>query len=267
MIDKNLKNRETEFWNKRRREKEIQYVAVNEVENIILSPCYESGNDRYSDNKKEFHEKYLQKQWKNKHVLDYACGYGNWAIYYALSGAEKVSGFDISEVSIKIGNDLVNKQGLKRKVNLSVMDASDLQYDDNVFDLIIGHGALHHVIKYPNIFEELYRVMKPGAKAYFLEGLADFPIWKLYWYMKGPVPDGDVPIFSKEIMQKAEMFSNVEINGDNFIYTIKTLLWKKNMGHFRRNILKYCKKIDEKLFYLFPKLRQWGSFSYIILQK
>ncbi|PKL50528.1 MAG: hypothetical protein CVV39_01330 [Planctomycetes bacterium HGW-Planctomycetes-1] len=247
----------------------LEPVNVEQVRSTILSPCYENGNDRYSDNKKAFHDLILHDGgWRDKKVLlDYACGNGVWAIYFALTGTEKVIGFDIAESGIRRGNERVQSHGLADKVKLLTMDASKLEFPDNTFDMVIGTAVLHHVIKYPGVFEELYRVMKPGAKAYFLEGLADFPLWKLWWKIKGEVPSGDVPIFSKVIRGKAHMFSKIEITGDTFLFSAKTFLWKKNCGLLRKFILKILKRSDDFLFKICPFLRRWGSFSYIVFTK
>jgi len=109
--------------------------------------------------------------------------------------------------------------------------------------------------------------MKPGTKAYFLENLADFPLYRLLWKIKGEITQGDVPIFSKEIYKKTYMFSNVEIIGDNFIYSVKRFLWKKNHGKVRKFFLKACKQIDNVLFSIFPRLRKLGCMSYIVITK
>jgi SAM-dependent methyltransferase len=148
-----------------------------------------------------------------------------------------------------------------------VMDAGRLDYENEEFDVVVGHGALHHVIKYPNVFEELHRVMKPGSKAYFLEGLADFPVWKLWWKMKGEVPDGDVPIYANEIRRRANRFSHVEIIGDTLFLAPKVLIWKAELGLLRRALLRALGRADEFAFRVMPSLRRWGSFSYIVLTK
>jgi len=264
-----LKEREAKWWDQRRDGPNVlPLVDVEEVHRTLLQPCYTTGSDYYSDNKRAFHQIiHANGGWAGKHVLDYACGIGTWAVYYALTGASKVMGFDLSETSIRRGCERVKAQGLTKKVKLRVMDAANLEYPDNTFDIVIGHAVIHHVIKYPGIFEELYRVMKPGTKAYFLEGLADFPLFKLWWILKGEVPQGDVPIFSWQIYEKTRKFSHVEIYGDSFIYSLKAFLWKENLGTIRRFLLKACKKTDNLLFAICPSLRRWGDFSYIVLTK
>ena len=247
----------------------LEAVDVQKVNSTIFQPCYANGNDRYSDNKIAFHKLILKDGgWSGKNMLlDYACGDGFWSAYFALTGAKKVIGFDIAESGIRRGRERIKTQGLTDKVKLFVMDACKLDFPDNTFDIVVGTAVLHHIIKYPNIFEELHRVMRPGAKAYFLEGLADFFLWKLWWKIKGQVPSGDVPMFSKEIRSKTSMFSHVEITGDTFLFSIKTILWKPRLGKVRRLILKTCKKTDDLLFRICPSFRQLGSFSYIVLSK
>jgi len=246
----------------------LDFVDIEIVQNKWLQPCYETGSDCYSDDRQVFHRIiHGDGGWEGKHVLDYACGPGQWSIYFALTGARKVNGFDISGTAIRRGRKRVKAQGLKEKIQLDVMNATKLDYPDNAFDIVVGTGVIHHVIKYTGIFEELFRVMKPGAKAYFLEGLADFPLFRLMWKIKGEVPQGDVPIFSKEIYEKTRMFSDVEIHANHFIYSVKRLLGNNNPGKFRKFILKSCKQLDDILFSFYPPLRNWGSTSYIVLTK
>lgn len=242
------------------------------VESVWLQPAYRQGEGRYADNKRAFH-RIIRRHggWIGKYVNDYACGTGDWAVYFALTGAARVAGFDLSDVAIRRGRERIVRQRLQDRVQLDVMDASALSYPDNEFDIIIGHSAIHHVIKYPNVFDEIHRVLKPGGKAFFYEGLADFPLFKLWWKRKGEVPEGDVPIFAKDVRHKAHMFADVEIIGDTFIYSVKTFLIKKDTGQkpgpLVKLVLRTCKYADNALFVLCPPLRRWGSMSYIILTK
>lgn len=260
-----VKEKEKNYWDSHRKNVSERIITAENVQNEVLKPFYEGGLDKYSCNKIAFHQ-LLDCSWEDKHVLDYACGSGLWAVYYALTGAKKVSGFDLSEASIEAAVQRMKRQNLDSVSDLRPMDAANLQYPDNTFDIVIGHGALHHVIKYPNIFPELYRVMKPGTSAWFLENLADFWPWKLYWKLKGEVEQGDVPIFTKEIREKAHQFSEVQITGDTLFYSIK-MLWRKKPGVIGNYILKTAKKTDDLLFKSFPFFRKYGSFSYIKLTK
>src|SRR5438093_1019322 len=120
----------------------------------------------------------------------------------------------------------VYAQRLESSVQLLCGDASHLPLRDATFDLIIGHGVLHHVIKYPYIFDELHRVMAPGGRGYFLENLADNPLFKLWWKLKGEIEEGDVPIFAGEVHRLAHMFDAVQIIGHDLIHSLTTFVFK-----------------------------------------
>jgi len=259
---------EQDFWNSQREQQGVKLLDVEQTRANELQPCYRGDGDLYSENRAFFHQLITENGgWQNKYTLDYCCGLGNWAVYFGLTGAKKVIGFDMGTTGIKIGQSHVRQQNLADKVNLVVADATRLPFYDNEFELVIGHGVIHHTIKYPGIFEDLYRVMQPGSKAYFQENLADFPLWRLWWKIKGEVPDGDVPIFSKEVREKAHMFAEVESVGDSFVHAIKTVVYKPGMGKVRRAILWCSHHADKALFRIFPALRKWGSMSVIVLTK
>ena len=161
-------------------------VVVAEVLLRELRPCFETGGYKYSDNKQAFYE-LIERHggWAGReHVLDYGCGVAGWSLYYALTGARRISGFDISQNAIRRGRERVRRQGYADRITLQVMDAADLGYASNTFDLVIGRAVLHHVIKYPRVFAEIHRVLRPGGSAWFMEGLADFPLWRLWWAWK-----------------------------------------------------------------------------------
>lgn len=243
-------------------------LDVDEYERHAITPCYLGTGDHYSDNRWAFHQLLRARGgWKGKHVLDYACGVGQWSIYFALTGASQVDGFDLSGVAVQRGRERVETMGLSNTVTLEQMDAAHLTYPDQAFDMVIGHGVIHHTIKYPGIFENLYRVMKPGATAYFLEGLADFPLWRAWWKIKGEVPQGDVPIFSSEVYEECRMFSNVEIIGDTFFHSAKHFVWRRNPSLWRKALLRTTHYADKILFQTVPPARKWGSFSYIVLTR
>jgi SAM-dependent methyltransferase len=264
-----LRQVEKEHWDRFHRERDLlRPINVDEINRTLLQPSYACGVDIYCDNRIAFYQRILQEGgWRGRCVLDYGCGDGKWTGYYVLTGAERAVGFDLGEMGIRRGWQRLISQGLAGRVRLLRMDATRLGFPDNAFELVIGNAVLHHVIKYPGIFEELHRVLKPGARAYFMENLADFPLWRLWWRLRGRRAEGDVPIFAGEVRRKASMFSQVEIRGDTFLYSIRRFLWKPSAGPVRRLLLRTCKRLDDRLFERCPGLRAWGSFSYIVLVK
>ena len=49
----------------------------------------------------------------------------------------------------------------------SVADAEGIPYDDNTFDLVVGHAVLHHIPDVEKSLREVLRVLKPGGRFVF----------------------------------------------------------------------------------------------------
>ena len=102
-----------------------------------IAPTYDKLNHILSLN--------VDKSWRRKavkricstnpqHVLDIACGTGDFAIALAQAGVPKVSGIDISEGMLEVGREKVKNLGLD--IEMKVDDSESLSYADNTFDAI-----------------------------------------------------------------------------------------------------------------------------------
>jgi ubiquinone/menaquinone biosynthesis C-methylase UbiE len=60
-----------------------------------------------------------------------------------------------------------NAQRLGLEVETAACDASALPFDDESFDLVLGHAVLHHLPDLDRAFAELYRVLAPGGTLFF----------------------------------------------------------------------------------------------------
>lgn len=60
-----------------------------------------------------------------------------------------------------------NAQRLGLEVETAVTDAESLPFDDESFDLVIGHAVLHHLPDLERAWREIHRVLKPGGTAIF----------------------------------------------------------------------------------------------------
>ena len=73
----------------------------------------------------------------NKNVLDFGCGYGKDFDDLLLKD-NKLTGIDISELYIKHCTKYCNEKFPNKKFEFFAMDAHDLKFKDETFDLIIG---------------------------------------------------------------------------------------------------------------------------------
>ncbi len=185
-----------------------------------LTPFYEGGWSWWGDARKEMMD--MVGGVRGKTVLDYGCGSGNLGIYLALQGA-KVSGFDLSPEGVKIAQRAAEQYGLD--AHFQVMDAEALSYADASFDLVVGFGVLHHVIKYPGASAQLMRVMRPGARALFHETLWDNPLINLArrFTMKEENA-GDAHLTAASLREFGRRFSRVALHRRHLLYMLKRVV-------------------------------------------
>ena len=112
-------------------------------------------------------------------ILDVGCGFGDQCIELVQRGAHTI-GIDISSVYVKKAVAAAQKAALPPdQYAFLVMDAHNLTFADNTFDIIVGRGILHHLDVH-RALTEIHRVLKPGGRALFVEPLADNPLLRLF---------------------------------------------------------------------------------------
>jgi ubiquinone/menaquinone biosynthesis C-methylase UbiE len=57
--------------------------------------------------------------------------------------------------------------GLSERVETRQADAEDLPFEDESFDLVLGHAVLHHIPDLAKAFSEFNRVLRPGGAIVF----------------------------------------------------------------------------------------------------
>ncbi|MFA5050693.1 MAG: class I SAM-dependent methyltransferase [Patescibacteria group bacterium] len=156
-----------------------------------------------------------------KNILDYCCGEGEMAIFTAQNGAN-ATGVDISDVSIKSAEKKAIAQSPANKPNFLVMDAENLTFSDNSFDVIICSGVLHH-LDIERAYAELSRVLKPDGQVICNEPLAYNPLIQLYRYL---TPKLRTDWESKHILTKKSIYLSKKYFGkiETRFYHLTTIL-------------------------------------------
>ncbi|WP_143965618.1 class I SAM-dependent methyltransferase [Gordonia zhaorongruii] len=99
-------------------------------------------------------------------AMELGCGTGFFLLNLMQSGvADKGSVTDLSPGMVKVA--LRNAEGLGLDVDGRVADAEHIPYEDNTFDLVVGHAVLHHIPDVEKSLREVLRVLKPGGRFVF----------------------------------------------------------------------------------------------------
>jgi demethylmenaquinone methyltransferase / 2-methoxy-6-polyprenyl-1,4-benzoquinol methylase len=103
-------------------------------------------------------------------ILDVACGTADMAIMACkILEPEKIIGIDISEEMLKIGNEKIEKEGLKGKIELQSGDSETINFSKNTFDAITVAFGVRNFEHLEDGLKEMFRVLKPGAQLIVLE--------------------------------------------------------------------------------------------------
>ena len=99
-------------------------------------------------------------------ALELGCGSGFFLLNLIQSGvARRGSVTDLSPGMVKVATR--NGQNLGLDVDGRVADAEGIPYDDDTFDLVVGHAVLHHIPDVELSLREVVRVLKPGGRFVF----------------------------------------------------------------------------------------------------
>mgnify|MGYP001395630616 FL=1 len=150
--------RERDFHNK------LQSKTKGRFENIFYKAISNAWEDFYN---------FLDLNAKSSELLDYGCGVGPVIEKVVKLSPKKVTGIDISEISISKAKEKLIKSG--SKVELLVDNCENTMFSNNKFDIVYGLGILHH-LQFSKCIIEISRILKPNGTFLFIEPLGTNPL-------------------------------------------------------------------------------------------
>jgi len=141
-----------------------------------------------------------------KHILDLGCGAGENSVYFAQQGAICTAA-DCSSGMINTAMTLAEKHNVKIKGK--IIDALNLDFPDNTFDIVYCSNLFHHVDFEP-VLQEVHRILKSGGKLCFWDPLKHNPIINIYRKMAKEVrTDDEKPLDINIVKTVGKIFSDV----------------------------------------------------------
>ena len=80
-----------------------------------------------------------------------------------------IIGIDLSKKLIHMAQANAAKAGLSGQLQFEVGNATNLRFDDDVFDMVISTGMLHSLKDPVKVLKETYRVLKKGGQAWVFD--------------------------------------------------------------------------------------------------
>ena len=95
-------------------------------------------------------------------VLDIGCGLGGSARFLAANHRCLVTGIDLNESFVEVARLLTQSTALE--VNYELMDALNLEFEDNSFDFAWTQHVAMNIRDRAQLYASVHRVLKPGGR-------------------------------------------------------------------------------------------------------
>jgi ubiquinone/menaquinone biosynthesis C-methylase UbiE/O-antigen ligase len=202
----------------------------------------------YDDDPYNFFINRISLKSKNKIVLNYGCGEDDLIEILEKGGAKQIFGIDISTGMIERARQKYPPEKYLN-VTLLTMDAENLSFDNDFFDLVVGQAILHH-LDLKRAFSEISRVLKKDGQAIFIEPRGENFFINLFRKLtpqsrtpyEHPLKQKDIDLaknFFKEVKTNEFIFLQLLIIPFNLTFLSQTKIFK-----IIRNLLR---KLDHSL--------------------
>lgn len=192
---------------------------------------------------------------RGRDVLEYGCGDSRSFLTLAPT-VRSLEAIDISDTVIQ----RLKSENVHDNVSLQVMDAMNMTFPDNSFDLVFGSGIIHH-LETEAAAREVSRVLRQDGRAVFWEPLGLNPLINVYRRLTphARTPD-EHPLVPRDFALMAEHLNLLEVR----YYGLSTLaavpFRNRKPG---KAMLKLGRRVDKALLGL-PGIRQLAWYVLVI---
>lgn len=128
--------------------------------------------------------KSIEGRYKKPVIIDVGTGTGDLAIAAMKLEPEKITGIDISQGMLKLGEQKIKLRGLTGKIELMQGESEKISFPDDVFDIAMSGFGVRNFADPAKGLKEMNRVLKPGGTIMILEFSKPsvFPFRQLYFF-------------------------------------------------------------------------------------
>lgn len=124
----------------------------------------------------------LQPLIKNKKIVDFGCGHGNFLMSMLKFKPKECIGIDYGKKSIEYANKFKKKYFSKQNISFFTRSVYRSKLNKNYFDFAIQNGVFHHLEDENKAYTEVHRVLKVGGYFWIYTtgggGIKDF-VWRV----------------------------------------------------------------------------------------
>ena len=199
-----------------------------------------------------------------KRVLEVGCGSGKLTAMIAKNGTHAYA-FDLSPVSANVAQKRAELNDVADRVIISVAAGEDLPYANESFDIVFGRAILHH-LDVNLAGSEIYRVLKPGGKAVFIEPMGMNPVLNFVrdhvpYPNKNPVGE-DQPLNYKQIRQWGMPYERFKIHEVHLLGMIE-----RAMGYRFKVRMGLLHRLDRLILRTMPFMGRFYRYVVLFMEK
>lgn len=113
---------------------------------------------------------------ENQSYLEVGCGNGELCKHVAEKYSWNVTGVDVDPGQIQLAQESCKNSG---NIRFLTTDATDLQFPDRDFDIVLSFGTTHHISGWLDALREMRRVLKPEGYFIYYDLVYSGPVARL----------------------------------------------------------------------------------------
>ncbi|MBC8172748.1 MAG: bifunctional demethylmenaquinone methyltransferase/2-methoxy-6-polyprenyl-1,4-benzoquinol methylase UbiE [Chitinophagales bacterium] len=165
------------------------------------------------------------KKYNPKHILDIACGTGDFSFAAMELNPDKITGVDISDEMLEVGRKKIAQKKLSPAMEFLKGDSEDLEFKDHTFDAVTVAFGVRNFEELDKGLQEMHRVLKENKPVVILEFSkpAAFPVKQLFnFYFKAICPVVG-RLVSKDARAYTYLYESVSAfpDGENFLQHLR----------------------------------------------